>query len=215
MFFKSDTNKAASRKIDAQTQQVLELEAQKQKLLMEKEQMSLELDNIRQRNEMELEKAKHKHELKLESEKAVFEREKEIWEKEKQELIDRATREREEFEKKLKAEQELKTQEAITLTKLEAQQKVKQAEIDKERAVNDLKTKYAEDLSKVKSDASEEYYNKLTKAFEEIQLNGDKNSKFVQEMALKIFDKMPSPKVGVGVDVNASPQLKSATQEGA
>ena len=61
------------------------------------------------------------------------------------------------------------------------------------------------------TDLSEQYYQKLTEAFQEIQLNGDKNSKFVQELALKVFDKMPTSRSEVGIDVS-TPQLNAASE---
>jgi len=194
---------AANNKIDKSTEQVLELEAQKKRLEMEREQISLELQNIKQRQEMNIEKEKHKHSLALASEKAVFEREKEIWAKEKAELLDRAEREKSEFEATLAQKFELKTQEAVTLTKLEAQQLVKQAELDKERAISELRAEQAEEISALEATKSEEYYKKLTEAFADIQMNGDKNSKFVQELTLQMLNKMPTPQIGVGVSVDS------------
>lgn len=201
-------NKVAKIKIDKSTEQVLELEAQKKRLEMERDQIQIELQNQKKREGMKLEEEAHKQKLKLQEETAVFNREKLIWEKEKQELIDRAGRERKEFEETHKKQSELQLQEAVTLTKLESQQKIKQAEIDKSREVNEVRTTAAEELSKVKSELAEDYYNKLTAAFQDIQMNGDKNSKFVQELALKVFDRVPSS--DVRVDVN-QPKLSSGT----
>lgn len=201
-------NKEAKVKISSSTAQVLELEAQKKRLEMERDQIQIELQNQKKREGMKLEEEAHKQKLKLQEETAVFNREKLIWEKEKQELIDRAARERKEFEETHRKQSELQLQEAVTLTKLEAQQKIKQAEIDKSREVNEVRTKAAEELSKTKSELAEDYYNKLTAAFQDIQMNGDKNSKFVQELALKVFDRVPSS--DVRVDVN-QPKLSSGT----
>lgn len=91
-------NKVAKVKISSSTAQVLELEAQKKRLEMERDQIQIELQNQKKREGMKLEEEAHKQKLKLQEETAVFNREKLIWEKEKQELIDRAARERKEFE---------------------------------------------------------------------------------------------------------------------
>lgn len=202
-FFDRSEDPAES-KISRSTSQVLELEAVKKRLEMERDQINLELENLRSRMEMDIEKEQHKHGLALDSERAVFDREKKIWEKEKQELTDRAVRDKEEFEKYLTKDLEIKHNEAITLIKLESQQKIKQAELDRDRGINDLKTEHAEELSTMKSELAEDYYNKLTKAFQEIQLNGDKNSKFVQDMAMKIMDRVPASRTEIGVDVTSS-----------
>lgn len=207
--FKKDSRKAAaSAKIDRSTEQVLDLETQKKRLEMEIEQIRLDLENQKKRETMKLEEESHKHRLRLQEEKAVFDREKKVWEVEKKEMVDRFDREKKEFQNKVEQEFSLKTQEAVTLTKLESQQKIKQAEIDKERAINTLSTKHAEELSKIRSTTAEEHYKKLTEAFQEIQLNGDKNSKFVQELALKVFEKLPSPQTRFDVGIT-TPQLVS------
>lgn len=199
MFFKS---KVAKVKIDKSTEQVLELEIQKKHLEIERDQISLELQNTKSRETMKLEVENHKHTLKLQEEKAVFERERKVWETEKKELEERAKREKTEFETRIKADNELKMQEVTTLTKLDSQQKIMQLAVDKDRAFNALKTAHSEELSKVRTDLAEQYYEKLTVAFQDIQMNGDKNSKFVQELALKIFDQAPKNRTEFGVDVN-------------
>jgi hypothetical protein len=70
-----------------------------------------------------------------------------------------------------------------------------------------LKTQHAEDLAKVRAETAEEHYKKLTSAFQEMQMHGDKNTKFVQELALKVFEKVPTPRAEFGIDVNATQQL--------
>lgn len=202
-------SKVAQVKIDSSTAEILELATQKKRLEMERDQIALELDNVKSREKMKLEVENHKHTLKLQEEKAVFERERKVWEVEKKELEARAKREKEEFETRLKADTDLKMQEAVTLTKLDAQQKVIQTQVDKDRVINDLKTSHSEQMAKVKTGLAEEYYEKLTVAFQEIQMNGDKNSKFVQELALKIFDQAPKQRQEFGFDVNM-PQLSAA-----
>lgn len=202
----------ARSKIDSQTAQVLELEASKKRLEIDREQIALELDNQKKRFQMKLDEEKHVQKLAYEEKKAVFDREKAVWEAEKKEITGRNERERKEFEERLTKTQELKLTEAVTLAKLDSQQQVKQAELDRDRQISELRTKHAEDLAKVKSDTAEEYYKKMTSAFTEIQLNGSKDSKFVQELALKMFDSIPRGgadfNVGIGVG-NALPAPKN------
>lgn len=203
-----------SKKFDSQTSAILELEVAKKRLEMEKEELQLEIGNSKRREQMKLEEESHKHMLKLAEERAIFDREKKVWEIEKKEMQERFVREKTEFENKIKAESELKTNEAVTLTKLESQQLVKQAEINAERKVNELAAKFAQELSEAKSKAAEEYYTKLTAAFTDIQLNGDKNTKFVQELALKALETIPKPTVGVDLRANVGqPKLVSNSAE--
>lgn len=201
--------KAASNKIDSSTAQVLELEAQKKRLEMEREQIQIELNNTKIRFAMTLEQERHTQKLSFDEKKAVFEREKAVWETEKHEILDRSTRERAEFEERLKKDHELKLTEAVTLARLDSQQKVKQAELDAARQVSELRTQQAEALAKVKADTAEEYYKKMTGAFTEIQLNGDKSTKFVQELALKMFDSVPRGGADFNVGINALPAPKN------
>lgn len=206
--------KAASNKIDSQTAQVLELEASKKRLEIEREQIALELENQKKRFQMKLDEEKHAQKLAFDEKKAVFDREKAVWETEKKEIVARAERERSEFEERLKKDHELKLTEAVTLAKLDSQQKVKQAELDRDRQITELRTQQAEALAKVKSDTAEEYYKRMTTAFTEIQLNGDKSTKFVQELALKMFDHQPRGGFDVGVNVgNALPAPKTVSAE--
>lgn len=200
-------NKVAKAELDRATQQLLELETKKKRLEIERDQIALELDNQKKRMDMVLEQERHKQTLKLQSEVAVFEREREIWKKEKADLEARYKRENEEFENRLKKDFEIKLTEAVTLTKLESQQLIKQAELDKERKISELQVEMAQKIAVIQEEESKNHYNKLTQAFETMQLHGDKNTKFVQELALKILDKTPSSKVGVDVNVEGPKQL--------
>lgn len=185
-------SKAAKAKIDRSTEQILELESQKKKLELDKDQVSIELDNMRKRNDMKLEEERHKQKLVLETEKAVFDREKKIWEVEKKELIEKNEKNRKEFESQLKRELDLSHQEALTLLKLESQQMIKQAELDKQREVNELKAEVATKIAAIQGSEAEKYYSKLTAALQEISVHGDHNSKFAKDLALKLFDRMPT-----------------------
>lgn len=203
--FKSPAERA---KINKSTEQILELEVMKKRLEMERDSIQQELDNQKKRESMKIEVEVHKSVLKMQEEKAVFDREKKVWETEKKEIVDRFKRENEEQVNRLKQQSDLSLQEAVTLTKLDSQQKVIQLTVDNDRATSALLTKHATELAQVKTDLAEEYYNKLTKAFTDIQMNGDKNTQFVQDLAMKIFDRVPANKTTFGVDVNV-PQLES------
>lgn len=205
-------NKVKKDRIDQSTRQVLDLEVQKKRLELERDQVQLDLDNVKRRQEMALEEERHKHRLALETEKANFDRERQIWEKDKAEMLAKFKEKQKDYEERLKAEHELKTQEAVTLTKLESQQKIKQTELDKERAISALETKHAEALAKVKSESAEQHYNKLKDALEELHQNGDKNSRFVQELALKAFERVPVSRTAVDVEVS-TPRLVDKTDD--
>lgn len=79
-------NRVAKAQIDNATRQILELEAVKKRLELDKDSIQIELANVKKRQQMVLEEEVHKQKLVLESEKAVFDRERKIWDKEKLEL---------------------------------------------------------------------------------------------------------------------------------
>lgn len=202
LFEKIFGTKAGNAKIDSQLQQVLELEATKKRLEMERDQIALELQNQKKRSAMALEEESHKQKLDFAEKKAVFDREKAVWATEKAEITARAERDRKEFEARLKADSEMKLTEAVTLAKLDSQQQVKQAELDRDRKISELRTEHAEALAKVKADTAEEYYKKMSAAFSEIQIHGDKASKFQQELALKMIEAMPRARTDLGVSIS-------------
>lgn len=204
-------SKVAKAKIDNSTAQVLELEAQKKRLEIDRDQISLELENVKKREGMKLEEVAHKQRLTLESEKAVFSREKEIWAKEKEELVARNKREKDEFETRLRKENDLVLQEAVTLTKLESQQKIMQAGLDKDRELTKLAAEHSTAIAELQATLAEKYYAQLTNAFQDLQMNGDKNSRFIQDLALKMFDKVPESRTSVRVDANM-PRLVAPTE---
>lgn len=70
----------------------------------------------------------------------------------------------------------------LTLTTL-------QGKFTRDKAEQDAK--YAKDLAEAKTKAAEDYYEKMTKAMTELHQNGDKNSKFIQELALTMVQKTP------------------------
>lgn len=202
-------NRVAKVQLDNATKQLLELETAKKRLEIDRDQISLELQNLRQKMQMAIEVETHKQKLEMESQKAIFEREKKIWGQEKTELLEKNRKERIEFEERLRKDSEIKMVEAVSLTKLESQQKIAQAEVNAERKINEVRTEMAEKVAKIQADESTKFYAKMTEAFQEMQLNGDKNSKFVQEMALRLVDKTQTTNhTKLNVDIN-TPQLEA------
>lgn len=208
--FWNKKSKVAEDKIDSSTRQVLELEAQKLQLKMQVDQIQLELDNQKARNAMALEKDRHAQQLKLDTETAKFSLAKEKWEIEKAELIRKSDNAAKEVKDTLEREHKISLQEAVSLTKLESQQKVKQAELDRDREINALKMTQVEELSKVRTQAAEDTFKKLSAFIEEVTMKGDKNTNFVQELALKMFNGAPQPRssVDIEVGVNRQPALE-------
>lgn len=195
-------NKVAKNKISSSTGKVLDLEVEIKRLEMSRDQIKLELDNQKSRNEMALEKDRHQQQLKLSTEMSKFANEREKWDAERKELQVASDKALKELKDTLEREHKITLQEAVSLTKLESQQKIKQAELDRDREVNKIRMEQAEALAKVRADSAEETYKKLSNFIEEVATKGDKNTKFVQEMALIMMKGAPQPTVGVEVGVN-------------
>lgn len=129
---------------------------------------------------MELAELKQKHQLELEVKQAAFDRAMKNW-----------TEDKERLESKLKQENEIKLTEAVTLTKLESQQRTAQLELDYNRKIEDLKTKNAVALAEYKTKLAEEYHEKLSVALNKLHTEGNVTTKFTQELALKMLEKAP------------------------
>ena len=193
-------NKAAI--LEQKTNEILELASQKKMLQIEINTLHLEVKNSTLSEKMRLEQEAHTQKLLLDDEKASFNRQKVVWTEEKALLIKKHKEDQDDFMKKVQSNFDLKLLEAITLAKLDSEQKLKQSNLDSHREITELKIKNIEEISKAKTDANVEYYDKMTEAFTDMQLNGDKNTKFVQEMALAIFNKVPAQSSQLALDVN-------------
>lgn len=190
--------------LDKKTNEILELASQKKMLEIELDTLHLEVKNKTLSEKMRLEEEAHRQKLKLDDEKASFDRQKQVWSEEKAQLIKKHKEEMDEFLKKTKSEFDLKLLEAVTLAKLDSEQKIKQLDLDSHRQLTEEKIKHIEELSLAKTDASSKYYDKMTEAFTDMQMNGDKNTKFVQEMALAVFNKVPIQSQRLELDFNST-----------
>ncbi len=94
----------------------------------------------------------------------------------------------------LEKDHELKLKETVSLLKLDSDQRVKQLEIDNLRKVNELTAKFESERTSFKEKFLNENYEKMTNAMTKLHEEGDKNSKFTQELALKMLDQMPEHK---------------------
>lgn len=200
----------SSTMLDKKTNEILELASQKKMLEIELDTLHLEVKNKTLSEKMRLEEEAHRQKLKLDDEKASFDRQKQVWSEEKAQLIKKHKEEMDEFLKKTKSEFDLKLLEAVTLAKLDSEQKIKQLDLDSHRQLTEEKIKHIEELSLAKTDASSKYYDKMTEAFTDMQMNGDKNTKFVQEMALAVFNKVPIQSQRLELDFNANTKGDSA-----
>lgn len=195
---------------DQQLAYIAELETQKKKLQIELDTMHLDAKNKSLDLEMKLKEEAHKQKLDLMEEKAKFRRDQEIWKEEKEKLIAEHKKELVNFKEKIKADSDLEILKLTTMAKLDAEQQTKQAELDAQRQISELKVKHIEELAAAKTEANTKYYDKMTDAYQDMQANGDKNSKFVQELALKIFDQAPKNRTEFALEYNTKEKDVSA-----
>ncbi len=85
----------------------------------------------------------------------------------------------------------IKHQEAISLMRLEAEQKIKQSELDAQRVQSNLISKHTTDIANIESRLMKEHYEKLQAALEELHSKGNITTQFMKELALKLLDQSP------------------------
>jgi L-arabinose isomerase len=108
----------------------------------------------------------------------------------------------EELEHKFK----LKTEEVEHLTKLRSEQEISKMKLDYDKRLDAqdtkhtkeqerLKSKHAQALAQAESTLAKEYYDKTQAALQEINMNGNHNTKFMEKMAMKFMDKPSLPAI--------------------
>lgn len=206
-------NKSQKVKLDKTTEEILNLQIKKKELELTIENVGFDLRNLKKRSEIEVEdlqrltklqiedakrennykiqEEKHKHNLELEAKLSEFKRDKTLWEKEKLEL-----------ENKLKAEHDIRLLEATTLSVLDSQQKQKQAEIDFKRQLNDQALKHSQEISKLREELNQSYYDKLQDALTKMSTDGNANSRFIQDVMLKMLERPNLGAAQLQIEVN-------------
>jgi len=166
-------NNKKKKKIDKLTQEILDL-------TVERKELELSRDTIKQ--EIQLEKEKRDHEVKLEQ--TSFDADKANWKKDMAAL-----------ENRLKTESDTKLTEAVSLGKLDKEQDIAKLKNGYENKINDLRTKHSEEISNIKADLSQKHYDKLQEVMVKFNTEGTITTKFMQEIATGLLDKMPASKM--------------------
>jgi vacuolar-type H+-ATPase subunit E/Vma4 len=120
----------------------------------------------------ELAEIKHAHKLQINEIQADMEQQKRHWEEDKK-------RQKEQLEK----EHDIKLTEVLSLTKLDGEQRAKRAELE-----------YQEKLNNATETLYKDHYKRLNDALIKLHSEGDKNTKFTQEIALTMLKGMPVAK---------------------
>lgn len=90
---------------------------------------------------------------------------------------------------------ELKIRETVSLLKLDSEQKIKQLEINAQRDLQRVEQQAAKALLESKEELLKESYDKLSEAMSKLHAEGNVTTKFTQDLALKMFESMPTQKV--------------------
>jgi hypothetical protein len=168
--------------------------------------MQIELDNLS--NQLKAKEVEHEIQMtlkeselqqKLKDREAEFERsmlakknELEIVKKNSQDDLERA-------KKILEEKHSLKLDEAIALTKLEAEQKIAKVQLEadkkvalveneKVKAVAKLEAECADKVAKIQQEESTKYHDRMAKALDEMHTKGGIGTKMIHEMSMKLLD---------------------------
>lgn len=197
-------SKVLSKLKDRRIEEIAQLQAKKRELELENESLHLDLKNSKRKQEMEMTDATLR-----------FDRLKEIWKQDQARLAKELDEDKKRMTKHLTEEFALKEREAIAVLKLDSEQKSKQLELDYQRKSQEKDAKHALEIQKLKTDHAndkmtyqtkmvEEHYKKLSEALTHLHSEGNANTKFVQELALKMLEKP------VGANVHESRVLLRA-----
>lgn len=166
--------------------------AEKEKLKLQLDQLKIELQNKTQEQMLALNRERATWQLERESENARVKMERDAekskFDLEKEQSVSRQKLDTEQAIKRA----ELKNEELLVMKKLDFEQKIKQAELDREKAILLIKEEYAKKETKLHTELHAEMYGKLNSALISMSQEGDKNTKFVHDIMMKIFDKAPA-----------------------
>lgn len=194
------------KQFDRLTSDLFAIQAQKKEIELEKEYLELTLKNERTRKSIELEGVEQKSKLALQEAYLNFQREKKDWELDLERLRKELKEDKERQSVILEENHTRKVNEAISLLKLDSDQKVKQIELDHERAlqakeikhreeIQRLLTQVAQDRVEFQAKVAQEYYDKLNKALVELHSKGNATTQFVQELAMKMLERPLAPTI--------------------
>lgn len=190
--------KVMSGRLDRSVEEIVEAQAKRKELELENQRLQMDLENTKRRKERDLDEATIK-----------FNREKEEWKHDKAKMTREFDEDKRRYNKQLADDFAMKEREAISLLKLDSEQKAKQLELNYQRLIQEkeaanvleitrLKSDHANDKMEFQTKTIQEHYEKLSKALNALHTEGNVNTKFVQELALKMLEKP----LGVNVHEN-------------
>lgn len=155
--------------------------ADKEKLKLDIEQLKVQLLTQKQEQELALNRERASWQVQRDSDKAKFDLERE----------QAKMREKFSVEEAIKRAQ-LAADESLTMKKLDYEQQIRQAQLDKDKALLSVKEEYAKKETQLHQSLHKEMYEKLNQALIQMSQEGDKNTRFVHDLMMKIFDKAPA-----------------------
>jgi hypothetical protein len=99
------------------------------------------------------------------------------------------------------------------LLKLNYEQQLAKLKHENSQATTKLKDDHNSLLSKTKDELAKKHMDDVRATFKQLNMEGTQTSKFMQDIALKMFDKMPTQLPGTTTDVNVGISDKRVTKE--
>lgn len=103
--------------------------------------------------------------------------------------------ERKILEDSLRADHQLKLTEAVTLLRLDSEQKNKQLELSFQRKMDEFQRGKEQEFLKLKEGLLSDNHNKFNEVISNIHEKGNLTTKFVQELAVKMMEKAPPMRI--------------------
>lgn len=217
-------SKVHRREREKMTEEILELQKEKGEIGIAKDTLNLELANARKEHDMAVEKEKHIAELektKLQSEVARKEkhwiedkaRMEKQFEEDKKETIRKLETDQDTEMFKLKSMAKLESEQQIAQAKLDAKKEVQELEVKHTKAIAILETTHAKEFAAAQSKMEADYFEKMKKALNEINMEGNSQTKFSQEIVKHLINSTRPGFTGINVDVGSQKALPKMAGE--
>ena len=194
-------NKRIKEQLEEATVNLFAVQKAKNVLVLEQQTIKAKLENDKVDQEMAFKKDRHAMNLELQEKEENFAREKKNWEADKNLLKETLTKKAEITLEEIKSLAKLDSQQQIAQLNLTHKKDVMEQEAKNNKELSDLKAKAATELSDLTAKLAKEYYGKAEETLKKFSLEGDKTTKFMQELAIAMFNKAPLlNKLDVGIN---------------
>jgi hypothetical protein len=168
------------------------LDNELKELQNQKENMQLDIQLINRKNDIKNEDEKREVQLKHDDELRALEREK--------------AEQKEDFERKsknLEEDYQRKLTEKEGLIRLKNEQDLAQLKVDAESKALATSKLHNKEMSNIKDTLAKQHFEEVKKVFKDLNMEGDKNFKFLHELSLAMLQVKPAPMdTNLNVDID-------------